>query len=190
MSGKYMDVIIAGFGGQGVMLIGNLLAYSGMGFGLNVTYMPEYGPEMRGGTANCTVVIASDDIGSPIIKTPKSLIIMNQPSLDKFLPRLEKNGMAVINTSLVDTTDVDKQAVRLVCVPANQIADSLGNTKMANMVALGAYIEAMGIIGIDTVEEALKEVIAPHYAHLIPKNAEALQASAEHARKHPPHPVQ
>ena len=93
-------------------------------------------------------------------------------------------------TELVDTTDVDKQAVRLVCVPANQIADSLGNTKMANMVALGAYIEAMGIIGIDTVEEALKEVIAPHYAHLIPKNAEALQAGAEHARKHPPHPVQ
>ena len=190
MSGKYMDVVIAGFGGQGVMLIGNLLAYSGMGFGLNVTYMPEYGPEMRGGTANCTVVIASDDIGSPIIKRPKSLIIMNQPSLDKFLPRLESNGMAVVNTSLVDTAEVDLQTVRLVSVPANQIADSLGNTKMANMVALGAYIEAMGILGIDTVKEALKEVIAPHYAHLIPQNAEALQAGAEHARKHPPHPVQ
>ena len=186
----YQNVIMAGFGGQGVMLIGNLLAQAGMESGLNVTFFPVYGAEMRGGTANCTVVVSDEDIGSPIIQRPKSLIIMNQPSLDKFLPRLESNGMAVVNTSLVDTAEVDLQTVRLVSVPANQIADSLGNTKMANMVALGAYIEAMGILGIDTVKEALKEVIAPHYAHLIPQNAEALQAGAEHARKHPPHPVQ
>lgn len=190
MSNKYMDVIIAGFGGQGVMLIGNLLAYSGMGSQLNVTYMPVYGPEMRGGTANCTVVIASDDIGSPIIKIPKSLIIMNQPSLDKFLPLLQPQGLVVVNSSLVDTAEVDERQVRLISVPANQIADDLGNSKMANMVALGAYIEAMGIIEIDTVKESLKEVIAPHYAHLIPKNAEALETGAEHARKHPSFLVQ
>ena len=98
----YQDVIIAGFGGQGVMLIGNLLAYAGMNSGLNVTYIPVYGPEMRGGTANCTVVISDEDIGSPIIQTPKSLILMNQPSADKFLPRMEKGGLAVLNTSLVD----------------------------------------------------------------------------------------
>ncbi len=182
MSNKYVDVIIAGFGGQGVMLIGNLLAYSGMEFGLNVTYMPEYGPEMRGGTANCTVVIASDEIGSPIIKRPKSLIIMNQPSLDKFLPRLEQNGLAVINSSLVSVPEAAADNVRLVSVPANEIADRLGNTRMANMVALGAYIESMGIIGLDVVNKALKNVIAPHYAHLIPKNSEALEAGAEYVR--------
>lgn len=179
---KYMDVIIAGFGGQGVMLIGNLLAYSGMGSGLNVTYMPVYGPEMRGGTANCTVVIASEDIGSPIIKQPKSLIIMNQPSLDKFLPRIESNGLAIINTSLVDTSELNESNVRIVSVPANQIAEEIGNSKMANMVALGAYIEELGIISMDNVKEALKQVISPHYAHLIPQNAAALEAGAECAR--------
>ena len=174
----YMDVIIAGFGGQGVMLIGNLLAYSGMESDLNVTYMPEYGPEMRGGTANCTVVVSSEDIGSPIIKKPKSLIIMNQPSLDKFLPRMEPHGIAVVNTSLVDISEVDERNVNLVAVPANQIADELGNVKMANMVAMGAYIQALGFMQMEKVQAALKQVISPHYAHLIPKNIEALQAGA------------
>ncbi|MBQ4132981.1 MAG: 2-oxoacid:acceptor oxidoreductase family protein [Desulfovibrionaceae bacterium] len=183
MSNKYIDVIIAGFGGQGVMLIGNLLAYSGMESGLNVTYMPEYGPEMRGGTANCTVVVASEEIGSPIIKTPKSLIIMNQPSLDKFLPRIEQGGLAVVNSSLVDCSGADVRNARIVQVPANEIADQLGNAKMANMVALGAYIESTGALSMEVVSRALKNVIAPHYAHLIPKNAAALEAGAEYVRK-------
>ena len=174
----YMDVVIAGFGGQGVMLIGNLLAYSGMESKLNVTYMPEYGPEMRGGTANCAVVVSSEDIGSPIIKKPKSLIIMNQPSLDKFLPRMEPHGIAVVNSSLVDTSEVDERNINLVAVPANQIADELGNVKMANMVAMGAYIQALGFMQMEKVEAALKQVISPHYAHLIPKNIQALQAGA------------
>ena len=99
---RYLDAIIAGFGGQGVMLIGNLLAYSGMQDGLNATYIPVYGPEMRGGTANCTVVLSDEDIGSPIIHRPTSLIIMNRPSLDKFQPRLKDGGVQVINVSLVD----------------------------------------------------------------------------------------
>ena len=188
MSCTYMDVIIAGFGGQGIMLIGNLLAYSGMASGLNVTYMPEYGPEMRGGTANCTVVIAAEDIGSPIIKSPRSLIIMNQPSLDKFLPRLVPDGTAVINSSLVDCAGADQERARLLQVPVNEIADRLGNVKMANMVALGAYIGETGLLELGVVSAALENVIAPHYAHLIPANAEALQAGAEYVQAHYPRP--
>ena len=174
----YLDVIMAGFGGQGVMLIGNLLAYSGMEQGLNVTYIPVYGPEMRGGTANCTVVISDDVIGSPIIPRPKSLIIMNRPSLDKFQPQMVDGGVLVINSSLVDPALAEAARVRLVAVPANEIADSLGNTRMANMVALGAYVNATGIVPLSVVEKSLEHVIAKHYSHLIPKNAEALRAGA------------
>jgi len=176
----YQDVIMAGFGGQGVMLIGNLLAYAGMNAGLNVTYIPVYGPEMRGGTANCTVVVSDEDIGSPIIQRPKSLIIMNQPSLDKFQPRLEDGGVQVLNSSLVDAAQAEAR-VRTVAVPANDIADKLGNTKMANMVALGAYVRATGVVDLEVVKKSLTSVISAHYSHLIPKNAEALQAGFDHA---------
>jgi len=176
----YMDAIIAGFGGQGVMLIGNLLAYAGMTQGLNVTYIPVYGPEMRGGTANCTVVVSDDDIGSPIIHRPKSLIVMNRPSLDKFQSRLQDGGVQVINSSLVDPELAEQGRVRTVLVPANEIADSLGNTRMANMVALGAYIQATGLMPLAAVQDSLPSVISSHYAKLIPANAKALQAGADH----------
>jgi 2-oxoglutarate ferredoxin oxidoreductase subunit gamma len=174
----YQDVIMAGFGGQGVMLIGNLLAYAGMEHGLNVTYIPVYGPEMRGGTANCTVVVSDDAIGSPIIRSPKSLIIMNRPSLDKFQPQLVDGGVLVLNSSLIDAGLADSARVKVVAVPCNEIADGLGNTRMANMVALGAYVAATGVLPLSVVEESLSHVIAKHYSHLIPKNAEALRAGA------------
>jgi 2-oxoglutarate ferredoxin oxidoreductase subunit gamma len=174
----YQDVIMAGFGGQGVMLIGNLLAYAGMEHGLNVTYIPVYGPEMRGGTANCTVVVSDDAIGSPIIRSPKSLIIMNRPSLDKFQPQLVDGGVLVLNASLIDADLADAKRLKVVAVPCNEIADGLGNTRMANMVALGAYVNATGILPLSVVEESLSHVISKHYSHLIPKNAEALRAGA------------
>ncbi len=179
----YQDVIIAGFGGQGVMLIGNLLAYAAMDAGRNVTFMPVYGPEMRGGTANCTVVISDDEIGSPLIRRPKSLIIMNRPSLDKFQPMVQDNGVVVINSSLIDEGLADKDRVRPIFVPANDIADEIGNLRMANMVALGAYTQATGVLPIEAVQKSLDKVIAKHYAHLIPKNANALAAGAEYAAK-------
>ncbi len=176
----YRDVIIAGFGGQGVMLIGNLLAYAGMNHGLNVTYIPVYGPEMRGGTANCTVVISDEEIGSPIIQSPESVIIMNRPSLDKFGPRLQNGGVAVINSSLVDPELAEKDRYSTFTVPAVDIADKIGNTRMANMVALGAYIKATNVMPLEIVKESLNDVISAHYRHLIPKNAEALQAGFDH----------
>lgn len=177
--GVYNDAIIAGFGGQGVMLIGNLLAYAAMESGLNVTYIPVYGPEMRGGTANCTVVVSDEDIGSPIIKNPLSLIAMNRPSLDKFQPMVQDQGLVIINSSLVDMELADKDRVKTFAVPANEIADKIGNTRMANMVALGAYATATGIIELDVMQKSLTNVISAHYSHLIPKNAEALAAGAE-----------
>jgi 2-oxoglutarate ferredoxin oxidoreductase subunit gamma len=173
---RYLDTIIAGFGGQGVMLIGNLLAYSGMHAGLNVTYIPVYGPEMRGGTANCTVVISEEEIGSPIIHRPLSQIIMNRPSLDKFQPELVDGGVQVINSSLVEPEFADTTRVKSVFVNANEIADEIGSTRMANMVALGAYIKSTGIIELQSVVDSLPNVISAHYSHMIPKNAEALKA--------------
>jgi 2-oxoglutarate ferredoxin oxidoreductase subunit gamma len=180
----YNDVVIAGFGGQGVMLIGNLLAYSAMEAGLNVTYMPVYGPEMRGGTANCAVVISDDDIGSPTIHSPISLIIMNRPSLDKFQPRMQDNGIMILNTSLVDADLAETGRVRAFGVPCNDIADQLGNTRMANMVAAGAYAQATGVLEVEQIQACLEKVISPHYAHLIPKNSEAIAAGAAHVAEH------
>ncbi|NLY41689.1 MAG: 2-oxoacid:ferredoxin oxidoreductase subunit gamma [Desulfovibrionales bacterium] len=180
----YQDAIIAGFGGQGVMLIGNLLAYAGMDAGLNVTYIPVYGPEMRGGTANCTVVVSDDVIGSPIIRSPVSLIIMNGPSLDKFQPMLQDNGILILNSSLIDPAQTEKNRVQVFAVPVNEIADSLGNTRMANMVALGAYVQATGVLPVKRVQDSLVSVISAHYSHMIPKNAEALQAGADYVVQH------
>ena len=182
---RYLDAIIAWFCGQGVLLIGNLLAYAGMRDGLNVTYIPVYGAEMRGGTANCTVVLSGEAIGSPIIKRPQSLIVLNRPSLDKFQPRLLDGGVQVVNTSLIDLKLAESKRVRTVPVAANDIANALGNGRMANMVALGAFIAATGIVPLAAAIDSLADIIARHYAQLIPKNAEALRAGAEAAAKLP-----
>ena len=176
---RYMDTIIAGFGGQGVMLIGNLLAYAGMKDGLNVTYIPVYGPEMRGGTANCTVVLSEEDIGSPIIHRPVSLIAMNRPSLDKFQERVQDNGVHIINSSLIDMELADTKRLQCHAVPCNEIADKLGNTRMANMVAIGAFVQATKIIPLDAVIASLENVISARYHKLIPANTDAIKAGAE-----------
>jgi 2-oxoglutarate ferredoxin oxidoreductase subunit gamma len=179
----YYDVIISGFGGQGVLLIGNLLTYAAMDRGLKVTYMPVYGVEMRGGTANCTVVIADEEIGSPIIHFPKSLIAMNQPSLEKFQPRLLDQGIEIINSSMVDGSLIESDRVQSFPIPINDLADQLGNIRMANMIALGAWIQATQIISLETVAKSLDKIIAPHNAHLIPKNQEALNLGADNVLK-------
>lgn len=179
---SYQDVIVAGFGGQGVMLIGTLLAYAAMEDGQNVTYLPVYGPEMRGGTANCTVVISKEDIGSPIIHLPRSLIAMNRPSLDKFQPRVQNGGTVIINSSLVDMELADADRLNVVGIPANEIADSLGNTRMANMVAIGAYVQLTGVMPLNVLKASLQKVISPNYAKMIPSNEKAIQAGAEAAR--------
>ncbi len=176
---KYLDVIIAGFGGQGVLLIGNLLAYAGMKQNMCVTYIPVYGVEMRGGTANCTVVLSSDEIGSPIITRPKSLIVMNRPSLDKFQPKLLDGGIQLVNASLVDEKLVDKSGrIRTVMIPANELADKVGNARAVNTIMLGAYVQATGVMPLTAVEDCLASVMA---AKIVPVNVTALRAGAEYA---------
>ncbi len=181
---QYQDVIMAGFGGQGVMLIGNLLAYAAMDQGLNVTYIPVYGPEMRGGTANCTVVVSEEEIGSPIIRQPLGLIAMNRPSLEKFQSTVRDNGVVILNVSLIEKDLADVKRLHVYSVPANELADSIGNTRMANMVALGAYVQATGLLELGQVQESLHSVISAHYSHLIPKNSEALQVGFDYAAEH------
>ncbi|MCK4241049.1 MAG: 2-oxoacid:acceptor oxidoreductase family protein, partial [Candidatus Atribacteria bacterium] len=148
------EVVIAGFGGQGVMLIGRLLAYAGMLEGKNVAWMPSYGPEMRGGTANCTVIISSEEIASPVVPYPKSIIVMNKPSLDKFEPNVKKEGLIILNDSLIDQK-VSRNDLSIVRVPANDVANELGNLKVANMVVLGAYVKKSGVVKLDTIFKAL-----------------------------------
>ena len=157
---KYQDVIIAGFGGQGVMLIGNLLAQAGMEHGLEVSFIPVYGAEMRGGTANCTVVLDEHPVGSPLVNTPRSIIVLNEPSLAKFQPRLHPDGVQIVNASLISEGLLDGKH-RTVYIPVNDIAHELGNVKLANMVALGAWIKATGALPLEAVQEALNRTPIP-----------------------------
>ena len=174
MPSAYQDVIIAGFGGQGVMLIGNLLAQAGMEHGLEVSFIPVYGAEMRGGTANCTVVLDEHPIGSPLVREPMSTIILNEPSLAKFQPRLAANGVQIVNATLVAQNLLDASK-RTVYIPVNDMAHDLGNVKMANMVALGAWLKATGALPLNVVQDALNRVVSAHYAKLISANAKALE---------------
>ena len=174
MPSAYQDVIIAGFGGQGVMLIGNLLAQAGMEHGLEVSFIPVYGAEMRGGTANCTVVLDEHPIGSPLVREPMSTIILNEPSLSKFQPRLSADGVQIVNASLVAENLLDRTK-RTVYIPVNDMAHELGNVKMANMVALGAWLKATGALPLNVMQEALNRVVSAHYAKLISANAKALE---------------
>jgi 2-oxoglutarate ferredoxin oxidoreductase subunit gamma len=176
------EVIIAGFGGQGVMLMGRLLAYAGMLEGKNVAWMPSYGPEMRGGTANCTVIISSEEIASPVVPYPKSIIVMNKPSLDKFEATVQKDGLIIINESLIDQK-VKRDDVRIVRVPANDIAKKLGNLRVANMVALGTYVKKSGVVKLKTIFKALEKVLAGRNKKLLELNKEALKQGAELVKK-------
>jgi 2-oxoglutarate ferredoxin oxidoreductase subunit gamma len=172
------EVIIAGFGGQGVMLMGRLLAYAGMLEGRKVAWMPSYGPEMRGGTANCTVIISSEEIASPIVPHPKSIIVMNTPSLDKFEPTVQKDGLIIINKSLIDQK-AKRDDVGVVRVPANDIANKLGNLKVANMVILGSYIKNSGTVKMKTIFKTLEKTLTGHKQKLIAINKLALEEGAK-----------
>lgn len=146
----HYEVVMAGFGGQGVLLIGKLLAYTGLEAGREVTWMPAYGPEMRGGTCNCTVVLSSEPIGSPISRRPHGLIALNLPSLDKFEATVRPGGCIVVNTSLINRMPTRKD-VTVIAVPANEIAIAAGSPKAANMAALGALLGATGVADIKQV---------------------------------------
>lgn len=176
------EIIISGFGGQGVMAIGKTLAEAGMKEGLSVSWLPSYGPEMRGGTANCSVVLSPDEIISPMVLSPTELIAMNKPSLIKFEPALNPGGTVLINSSIIEikAARADVQAHYIPCL---DIAQELGNTKVANMVMLGAYIEATKFLQTATIHEMLAHMFTGPKAALVELNTEALRRGAACIKK-------
>ncbi len=168
------EIIVAGFGGQGVLLLGQLIAYGGMLEDKEVTWFPAYGPEQRGGTCNCSVVVSKEEIGSPVVSKPTSVIAMNTPSIERFENDIVPHGLLVYNSSLSEIKP-DRSDLRIIAVPANEIADKLGSSRVANMVLLGAFIEATGIVESTSIEASLKIVISERNHHLIPLNMQALK---------------
>jgi 2-oxoglutarate ferredoxin oxidoreductase subunit gamma len=178
----YFDCIIAGFGGQGVLLMGTILSYAGMSEKKRVTYMPVYGVEMRGGTANCTVVVSDREIGSPIIQKPLCTIAMNLPSLEKFGPRVKKGGLLVVNGSLVPEEIGSYHGIDSLRVPSRDLALEVGNERLANMVMLGAAVEKSGAVALDSLKKALYPALDPRYHKMIEKNQAALERGAGFVR--------
>ncbi len=174
----HQEVVMAGTGGQGVMVIGQLLAHAAVIEDKEVVWFPSYGPETRGGSANCTVIVSSEQIGSPVTACPDTLVALNQVSLDRFVDSIKREGVIVVNTSLA-ALPTDREDCEIVAVPANDIAAELGNLKIANMVMLGAFIGLLSPVKIESVIEALSEVIPRHRHSLLPLNEQALRRGAE-----------
>ncbi|WMM25668.1 2-oxoacid:acceptor oxidoreductase family protein [Tissierella sp. MB52-C2] len=172
-------IVIAGFGGQGVMALGQLLTYSGMTEDKKVSWLPSYGPEMRGGTANCNVIISSDAVGSPVVIDSTSAIVMNRPSLEKFEDSVVPEGRLFINSSLIDRKTT-RDDIEVYYIPANEIANEIGNPRVANMVMLGAFLEATKAVEVDTIlNKAFTAVFGENRVNLLPINKEALERGAE-----------
>jgi 2-oxoglutarate ferredoxin oxidoreductase subunit gamma len=175
------EIIISGFGGQGALFAGQLLAYGALAEGRHVTWIPSYGPEMRGGTANCTVIISDQEIGSPLTRHPTAALVLNPPSFDRFEPAMEKDGVLIVNTSLVSTQS-KRDDLRVVYAPANEIATELGATQLANVVMLGALIAATGLLKFETLDRVLDEHISARHRDKLELNKRALRRGAELAR--------
>jgi 2-oxoglutarate ferredoxin oxidoreductase subunit gamma len=175
------EVTFAGFGGQGIMTAGQLLAYAGISEGKQVVWIPSYGPEMRGGTAYCTVVISDRRIGSPIINNPLCACVFNRPSLDKFAPRVKANGVLIVNSSLIDVKS-DRTDIRQILVPADDIALEKGNRKAANIVVLGAFIAVSKIVNYDTVLATIKDKLSKKKA-VLDTNLKAVEEGYQLALK-------
>lgn len=176
------SIIISGFGGQGTLFSGQVLAYAALDSGRNVTWIPSYGPEMRGGTAHCTVIISNEAIGSPIVRNPDIVVALNLPSLDKYESLIQTGGLLVANASLINR-EVQRPDIDAIHIPANEIAEKIGNMRLANMVAVGAMIETRSILSIKDLENALKEHLPERHKKLLPANFEALQKGADFAKK-------
>jgi 2-oxoglutarate ferredoxin oxidoreductase subunit gamma len=167
------EVMFAGFGGQGILLIGKLLANAAMEEGFEVAWIPSYGPEMRGGTAYCTVVIGTQPIGSPIIKNPSHLVAMNRPSLEKFAPVIKPGGVVLINQSLIPVGS-GREDLDDLKVPTQEIAVAAGNGKAANIVALAAFVERSKLVSMDTLKHCI-EIEFGKKPKLIPLNLRAME---------------
>jgi 2-oxoglutarate ferredoxin oxidoreductase subunit gamma len=171
------EIIIAGFGGQGVLFAGQLLAYAAVEAGKHVTWIPSYGPEMRGGTAHCTVVVSDEPIGSPLVRYPTSVIALNQPSFEKYERLVKSRGLLVFNGSLIVATP-GRSDICYIAVPANAIAEELGNVRQANVVLLGAFLALTGLLPLEFVESALDKHLSERQRSYLESNKQALRRGA------------
>ncbi len=171
-------MLFAGFGGQGLLFMGKVLAYTGMLLDKQVSWIPSYGPEMRGGTANCSVVISDEEIASPIVNRPDILVAMNQPSLDKFGQAVRSDGVIIVNSSIVKDVPVFSQC-KVLQVSANDLAHDLGSVKIANMVILGTLLKETDIVKIEDVHSALAEIIPAGRQQILEMNKKAIQTGFE-----------
>ena len=176
------EVLMAGFGGQGMLLAGKILAHAAMAQGLEVSWLPSYGPEMRGGTANVIVCISDRQIGSPLITNPRALLVMNQPSLEKFAPKVRPGGVIVINTSLVPT-EADRDDCTVVKVAARDLAAEAGTDRAANFAMLGAYVGASGVVPPEAVETEIENEFQGRKAKFVPANVAAFRAGLAEGQK-------
>ncbi len=175
------EIIFAGFGGQGVLFAGQIVAFAGMDAGKEVTWMPSYGPEMRGGTANCTVVVADEEIGSPLVHRPQAGVVMNLPSFDKYEPLINPDGVLIVNASLVNH-DARRKDIHVVAIPAQEIAETIGNRRLTNIVMLGALLAKLPFLPLDSIEMTLDRHLPERHRRLLPSNIQALRQGAAFAR--------
>jgi 2-oxoglutarate ferredoxin oxidoreductase subunit gamma len=178
-AGMHEEVIISGFGGQGALFAGQLMAYAGMAEGRFVTWIPSYGPEMRGGTAHCVVIVSDSLIGSPIIRCPSVAVVLNRPSFDKYEPLVKPGGVLVVNASLIDCTS-QRGDIITVRVPGNDLANALGDVRMANVVLLGGLLVVRPLVSFASVEAALEEHIPARRRKIVEPNKQALLRGAEY----------
>jgi 2-oxoglutarate ferredoxin oxidoreductase subunit gamma len=176
------EIIISGFGGQGTLFAGQLLAYAAMDSGHQVTWIPSYGPEMRGGKARCTVIVSDEEIGSPLVRRPSAAIVLNLPSMEAFEPALKPGGVLVVNSSLIPM-ESERDDITVHYVPATDLAIELGNVRMANVVCLGALVETTGVVSLDAVAQALDDHLPKRHRKLLGLNKQALQKGASLAQE-------
>lgn len=175
------EIVLAGFGGQGILFAGQLLAYTALDAGCEVTWIPSYGPEMRGGTANCTVIISDEEIGAPTVRNPRAALTLNLPSFDKYEPLVSPGGVLIANSSLINRDSV-RTDIRTLMIPANEIAEGLGEKRLTNMVMLGALLEMLPVMDVAQIMASLEKHLPSRHKHLLPLNAEALDRGAAVAR--------
>jgi len=175
------EIVVSGFGGQGALFAGQLLTYTGMDEGWHVTWIPSYGPEMRGGTAHCIVILSDDDIGSPIIREPSICLVMNPPSMTKYEPLVRPGGLLAVNSTLVQH-QAERDDIEVVYVPANELAAELGNVKMANVVLLGAMLGTREILPLESIKRTLDLHIPERRKHIIEPNKRALDRGVRYVR--------
>jgi 2-oxoglutarate ferredoxin oxidoreductase subunit gamma len=172
------SIIISGFGGQGVLFAGQLLAYAGMDNDKHVTWIPSYGPEMRGGTANCTVVISDDPVGAPLVARPDVAIVLNLPSFEKYEEMVAPGGLLIVNSSLIEAK-ATRDDIDVVYIPANDIAGELGSAKMMNMAVVGALLAKRPFLTITQIQQALDNHLPARKAHLLAANKQVIQKGYE-----------